>query len=330
MNSSDAAPRVSVIVPVYNSEQYLARCLDSILNQSYDNVEIVAIDDGSQDGSGQILDAFASKYSGKLLVEHRPNAGAAAARNRGIDLARGEYLTFVDNDDWLDQDCLKVLVEAIVKSNADIVCSGYRRPYVDGEVQLEVVPCASDEWGRYVVAAAWAKLYRTEYVKDGGFRFLNTNIDEDLFFSLPALEQAEKVEVVAYCGYNWFNNESSVSNTSQRSSEGLQFEETMSAILKELKERQLSVTDQVKHYFVRLVAWFLLYTCKADGPNLSVRNLNYYIEWLDRSIPDWRQDPFARIGHPTGDAKLNQLAVWLFVKHPSVFSLALRAYRKVG
>lgn len=323
-------PLVSVLVPVYNAERYLARCLDSILGQTYGNVEVVAIDDGSRDGSPALLDEYAARFGSLVLVEHRANGGAAAARNRAIELAHGEYLAFADNDDWLDPDFVERLMGVALKTGAEVVCSGYRRPDSQGKVLLEAVPQPGDEWGRYVVEAAWAKLYHTDYVRGHGFTFLDTNIDEDLYFSLPAIELARHVEVVPYCGYNWFYNTESVSNTSQRSSEGLRFEETLDAILAMMGERGVVMTDILRHYFVRLVAWFLLYTCRGDGAGRSRENLAHYVAWLDRNIADWRREPFARVGHPTGDAAANQLAVWLFARHPRLFALALAGYRRVG
>ena len=324
------ALKVSVVLPVYNAEEYLSRCLDSLLGQTYENVEVVAIDDGSADGSPSILDDYAARHPGRVVVEHRPNGGAAAARNRGIELCSGEYLTFVDNDDWLDPDFVRTMAEVALSSGAEVVCCGYRRPDSEGRILLEAVPRPGDEWGRYVVEAAWAKLYRTDHVRRHGLTFLNTNIDEDLYFSLPAIELAERVEVVPSAGYNWFFNTGSVSNTSQRSSAGLLFEETLDAILAMMRERGIPMTDILRHYFVRLVAWFLLYTCRGDGRAMSERNLGHYAAWLDRNIEDWRHEPFARPGHPTGDALANRLAVWLFARHPRLFSLALGIYRAMG
>ena len=330
MNSEKTLGKISFVVPVYNSEAYIARCLDSILNQSYENVEAVCIDDGSSDGSAAILDDYLRRYPTKMIVEHRVNAGAAAARNRGIELSTGDYLTFVDNDDWLDADFAQALVGAAQKDDAEVVCSGYRRPNSEGKVILEAVPSPSDEWGPYVVEAAWAKLYRLDYVRRNGFMFLDTNIDEDLYFSLPAVELAERLVILPYCGYNWFYNEGSVSNTSQRSSKGLRFEETLDAILAMLGEKGIPVTPILQHYFVRLVTWFVLYTRKGDGAKRAQANLEHYRNWLDKNVFDWRKESFASPGHPTGDLLANRLAVWLFVRHPHVFSMALTMYGKVA
>ena len=329
MSFNIAMPKVSLLVPVYNSETYISRCLKSLLVQSHDNIEIICIDDGSSDGSPSILDDYSVRFPCKVRVFHQTNKGSAAARNLAIELATGDYLAFVDNDDWLDKDFVKTLLDVALKYNTDIVCSGYRRPDENGEITFETCPNSADEWGKYLVGAAWAKLFRTDYVREHKFVFLNTNIDEDLYFTLPAIELAQRVQVVSYCGYNWFINSASVSNTRQRHSDGLLFEETLNAIFDMLYKKQIKLTPILVHYFVRLVSWFLIYTSKEDGLARSRTNRDHYVKWLDRSVPNWRQEPYASPFHPTGDAIKNRLAVWLFARHPHLFSVFLDFYGKV-
>lgn len=330
MSFSFKNPLLSVIVPVFNSERYLKRCLDSVAAQSYKNIELVVIDDGSTDSSPEMLDQYAAASSLNMIVHHQPNAGAAHARNAGIEISSGDYITFLDNDDWLDQDFCCKLVQEALSSGADVVCSGYRRPDDRGVTGLEVVTHPNEEWAKYIVGAAWAKIYRAAFVKDGGYSFLDTNIDEDLYFTIPIIEQANRVSVLPYCGYNWFNNSGSVSNTSQKTSSGLMFEETITAILMECKRRGIPISAELEHYFIRLVVWFLLYTCRGDGSKTSLHNLRYYKCWLDKYIPNWRHDSYAQVGHPTGDGVSNRVAVWMFAKHPALFRIALAIYRKVS
>ena len=321
---------VSVIVPVYNAERYICRCLESILSQTYRNTEIICIDDGSVDASSALLDGYQVNHPEVVRVVHQQNSGVAAARNLGIQLARGMYLTFVDNDDWLDRDYIEVLVRSARLSDADIVCSGYRRPDIKGKVVCKVVPSSATEWGCYLVGAAWAKLYRTELVHDSGLSFLDTRIGEDLYFTLPAIELSEHVEVISYCGYNWFWNVESVSNTCHKSSTGLGFEDTLNKLLELMECKRVKLTPILIHWFVRLVVWFLLYTSRGDGSELSMQNLSCYIAWLDRNMPDWREDSYALPMRPTGDAVCNRIAVWLFARHPRLFSLVLGLYGRLG
>jgi glycosyltransferase involved in cell wall biosynthesis len=324
--TSSAQPLVSVLIPVYNAGSYLARCLDSALGQTYPAIELVVVDDGSTDSSPQLIDRYAARHDTLMVVEHQANAGAAAARNRAIELSHGAYVCFMDNDDWMDEDMVERLVEVCLREDADLACCGYRRPTDKGAVMLEAIPQAGQEWAPFLVEAAWAKLYRRELVVDHALRFLDTNIDEDLYFTLPATLHARRIAVVPHAGYNWFYNTASVSNTAQRSSTGLRFESTMDDILDDLARRGLARTPLVDHYFVRLVTWFVLYTRAGDGRRKARENLRHYRAWLDEHIEGWRRDPYARPGRPVGDALQNRLATWLFVRHSVVFGWALDAY----
>lgn len=321
---------VSFLLPVYNAERYLPRCLDSILVQTYQTIEIIAIDDGSKDSSGTILDTYAREYPDRFTVEHRPNGGVAAARNRAIEIAHGAYLCFIDNDDFVEPDYVETLVRHAEASGSQVVCGGFRRPDESGRIVQEVIPVPGTDWAPYTVEAAWAKIYRTEYVKEGGFTFLSTNIGEDLFFTLPAIASAKSVEVIPYVGYNWFFNTKSVSSTAHRSSKNLQFEFTLNSLATELEARSLTHAPLTEHYLVKLIAWFLLYTCRGDDASDVRANRIRYTRWLDEHLPSWRSDPRATPFKPSGESALNRFAVWLFVRHPLLFSVAQGAYRAAG
>ena len=113
--------KISVIIPVYNSCSYLGACINSIRNQSYENVEIILVDDGSTDGSEKVCDQFAEKDN-RIIVIHQKNSGTSVARNTGLRAASGDYIMFMDNDDyWNDTFCLEKIVEQLNESNADVL-----------------------------------------------------------------------------------------------------------------------------------------------------------------------------------------------------------------
>ena len=126
-------PQISLIIPVYNAESYLVRCIDSVLGQDYPNLEIVLINDGSTDNSGKICDEFAQKYS-NLRVFHIPNGGASLAREKGIEVARGEYLTFVDSDDYVAPNYVSTMYNLLKKYETRISACGVRRICENEEV----------------------------------------------------------------------------------------------------------------------------------------------------------------------------------------------------
>ena len=199
------APLVSVVVPVYNAEPYLRECLDSLFGQTLKEIEIIAVDDGSTDGSGKILDEFAARDR-RLKVIHQENAGVSAARNRGIKAARGRYLTFVDADDRIDRQALGYLCFEAERLQTDILLFNYaacenelyhRCPLLDELYRRFGDRAFSYAEGKdllyYVHGTAAGKFYRTRMLRARGLEYpLSTFIGEDLCFWAEALLAAER------------------------------------------------------------------------------------------------------------------------------------------
>ena len=124
---------ISVVVPVYNVEKYLERCVDSIIKQTYKNLDIILVDDGSQDNSGKICDKYKEKYN-NIQVIHQKNQGLSIARNNGLAIAEGNYITFIDSDDWIKKDMIESLFNAMHKYKADIASVAVYDVYDSGQV----------------------------------------------------------------------------------------------------------------------------------------------------------------------------------------------------
>lgn len=139
--------RLTVVVPVYNVENYLKKCLESIVNQTWHVDEIIIVDDGSTDGSGAIADAYEAKYK-NIKVVHQKNGGLSAARNTGIDKAQSEYITFVDSDDYVDRSMYKKLMENMLKEKADISIGGVWREEVGGRKSSVYPEGIFKVWGK--------------------------------------------------------------------------------------------------------------------------------------------------------------------------------------
>jgi glycosyltransferase involved in cell wall biosynthesis len=122
---------ISVIVPVYNVKEYLAKCLQSILEQTYKNIELICVDDGSTDGSGAICDEYAERDA-RVRVAHKVNGGVSSARNAGIELAQGDYIAFVDSDDWLDLDYFEQAVAILEREHPVSLLNNFVRDYGNG------------------------------------------------------------------------------------------------------------------------------------------------------------------------------------------------------
>ena len=145
---------ISIIVPVYNVEEYLRKCVDSLLSQTYRHIEIILVDDGSTDSSGEICDEYATR-SNRVRAIHTENRGLSAARNRGLEEAVSTYISFVDSDDWVEEEMYTTLLRNIVGSKADISCVGVKSDYNEGQDILkktdDVIECNTEEFLRVVI-----------------------------------------------------------------------------------------------------------------------------------------------------------------------------------
>ena len=217
-------PLISVIVPVYNVEKYIHRCVDSIINQTYTNLEIILIDDGSTDRSGKICDEYL-KVDSRVKVIHQENTGVGAARNTGLKYCRGEFITFVDSDDYISLDLIEVLFSKI--DDADYVSCGFSR--CDSEERIkyaflpaeEIVLTGKDTLYRHYTGYnerakiscfyVWGKLYRK--VLWIGNEFPEGLLFEDIYLMPYMHLQCKKVKFISYAGYYYREDPNSITNT---------------------------------------------------------------------------------------------------------------------
>lgn len=212
---------VSVVVPVYNVEKYLKKCIESILRQSYDNFELIIVDDGSTDSSGKICDEIKS-IDNRITVYHKENGGLSDARNYGIDRANGDYITFIDSDDYIHEDFLKTLVELVVKYNTDIS--------IVGSVALEegksvneintnkiIEKCMNTEEAlecmllrRGFGISAWSKLYKTDLFND--IRYPKGLLYEDTYTTPYVIDKCDKIAYNSQKMYYWVQRQDSITH----------------------------------------------------------------------------------------------------------------------
>lgn len=224
---------VSIIIPVYKVEKYLEQCLESVCSQTYQNLEIIIIDDESPDRSGLIADKFAEKDD-RIHVEHIKNRGAAGARNVGLDLCSGEYIMFVDSDDWLELNAVKIMMDAISKNQCDIVLCQYWDEFVNRSehhsFMYETGVKTSQEFAlgmihswEYIIN--WNKIYRKKVIE--GLRFLEGRCIDDEFFTYKAVIRAQKTILVEDYLYHYRMRKSSAmgnpANQKQRLTDQVDF-----------------------------------------------------------------------------------------------------------
>lgn len=203
---------ISVIVPVYNVEEYLVRSVDSILNQTYRNLEIILVDDGSTDMSGTMCDSF-KEQDERIKVIHKKNGGLSDARNAGLDIASGDYIGYVDSDDWIEPDMFELMVTNCEKYGADVAACRYSRAYRDFTVNestdlilhmtrdeaLETYIC--ENVTRPIYNSVWSKLFKADLVKD--YRFPVGKKSEDIMYTTRAFCNMNSCVYIDKALYNY-------------------------------------------------------------------------------------------------------------------------------
>lgn len=223
-------PIVSIIVPVYNTQEFLEECIESILGQTYKNIELILIDDGSTDSSGEICDRYKKKDE-RIQVIHKENGGNTSARKAGLALAKGKYVGFVDSDDWIDENMYEQLVGVMEESQVDMVCSGYC-VYPDGEKNVyevlsdgiytkgdnyeEVIQVligrVSDQRGG-LIHNLWCKMFKIMLIKEVmGTLDDNIQVGEDWLGVCKAVLRADSVRVMNKAFYHYRMNENSITH----------------------------------------------------------------------------------------------------------------------
>ncbi|MCR5617600.1 MAG: glycosyltransferase family 2 protein [Clostridiales bacterium] len=193
--------KVSVIIAVYNTERYLEKCLDSVMSQDYENIELVLVDDGSTDKSLEIMEGYRNRYPDRITVLRKENGGQASARNLALGKITGTYLTFMDSDDYIDPDYIRTLVTAAVENGSDAVISGQYKVTSEGVVKDTIsykVSGGRSPQRRLNIAG---KLYRTDYIREHNITFPEGKLYEDNSFNLLALFLSPKILVLPYEGY---------------------------------------------------------------------------------------------------------------------------------
>ena len=226
-------PKVSIIMPVYNAEKGLKRCIDSILAQEFSDFELIAVDDGSRDGSGSILDAYAAKDR-RVHPVHQTNGGVSNARNHGISLAKGDFLQFVDSDDYLPVDSTKTLVRVAEEHDADLVVAAFYRvvgTYLSVKYDIDSTDVMTQkEYASYLMnkpadfyyGVLWNKLYRRDIIRDHQVS-MDTSVNwcEDFIFNLEYMVHAASVYPIHVPMYYYVKTDGSLVNHAMKLSEAV-------------------------------------------------------------------------------------------------------------
>ena len=296
-------PKVSVIVPIYNVEKYLDRCMQSLLNQTLKEIEIILVDDGSPDNCPQLCDAYAKKDL-RIKVIHKQNAGLGFARNSGIDRANGEFIAFVDSDDYIETTMYENLYNEAIQSNSDAVFCGFKtetkkdiwedskeievRTEWNGnnvyEFMLDMVASAPyQKKERKYSMSVWHSIYKSSVIKNNNITFHSEReiLSEDIPFQIDFLKRAKKVVYLPIIGYYYCLNNTSLTASfkAEKFSKTILLFHLLSEKLKEIPKAQ----ERVDRFFIGYSRSHLTHLIQSNLKNKS--------EWLYKDLKEdiWNQ-----------------------------------------
>ena len=279
MNNRTTSPLISIIVPVYNVEPYLYKCIDSIINQTYKNLEIILVDDGSPDNCGVICDEYAQKDN-RIKVIHKTNGGLSDARNAGLNIAAGEWISFIDSDDWIEPTMYEVLLNLAQNFDSQISVGGVADEIYENGKIITVKTTNSIVSSPYVLSrtqamqkyflgswSAWDKIYRREIFDN--IRFPVGEINEDEAIVLQILENASNISYTNQVFYHYIKRPESITTTSFHPKK-LAWYYHCKANLSFIKENYPSLTEYAeKRYFSSILFFLIMISRENDQSQYS-------------------------------------------------------------
>ena len=264
--------KISVIIPVYKVENELKRCVDSVLNQTYKNLEILLIDDGSPDNCPKMCDEYA-EIDSRIRVIHKENGGLSDARNAGLEVAQGEYIAFIDSDDWVEDDYIEILYTNAIKEKADISIIGFTMVWDGGKIRRfsrdeEYYVFDREQAIRELLIQSkffcmvCQKLYKAYIFQN--IRFPVGKLYEDVAISMPTFLKAKKVVVSGKTKYNYYQRKTSIVN-SKFNEEKLYYLECCRDIIAYSDSNSKLYDAEAHTFYLRALMTFVLQIYKADN-----------------------------------------------------------------
>lgn len=310
--------KISVIIPVYNVKPYLERCIESVRIQTYTNLEIIIIDDGSTDGSEKLCDEYALKDD-RVLVFHQKNSGQAAARNLGIDHATGEWIAFLDSDDWIEPEMYEVLLHTALVNNVEISsclsrnCTTFQETVVlkdDGEVSvLDLDRIIEGLYTQKVRFELWDKLWKSSLI--GEIRLKKGQLGEEVYFDRVLFLRANKMAVINRTLHNYLVSRAGNTNSSFKIARLCIFEE-FDTFIKELNEKSKEDLANIMNCLAMDYAINIFTRAVQSNQDSAVK------DFLREKARE-----YYKISNNCRKRRLkSKIAAWLFNINPGIYLLA--------
>ncbi|MCI8273610.1 MAG: glycosyltransferase [Clostridia bacterium] len=293
--------KLSIVAAVYNLEKYLPRCLDSLVNQTLQEIEILCVNDGSTDSAPQIIEDYQKRYPDKIKVFHKQNGGEFTTRNYGLERAIGEYVTFVDTDDYVEPNWAEKLYNAAKENDADLAVCGFERidlktNKVVARNMINFGNSVKDDCILFVNPAPWNKVYRREKIKD--LRFLEFRGFNDTMFLASCYTIINKIAFVPDILYHYYLRYDSQIHTINE-----QDVKNLKKYLLEVKELYIKSKKYEEMKYILDTFAFLhlgtsvMYRISYDKTVNMNQMLKETIKYLDENFSNWRKSPFLKLGY---------------------------------
>mgnify|MGYP003371968625 FL=1 len=304
--------KVSIIIPVYNVEKYLRRCLKSVVRQTFEEYEIICVNDCSPDNSQNIIDEYVKKYP-KLIKSfiNEKNKGLGKTREVGINNSLGQYVMFVDSDDYVTHDYVETYYNAIKKGNLDVVIGGYTR---DCEGKLKKHFAKHSVWSIATYPIACAKMYKKDFLLENKIKFSEIRCGEDIYFSMSLYCANPNYEVIDYCGYHYYYNKESITGSMNYEKNHEKFivsifnEFMGNQDIYDLEKEKRTVIEYV--YIANMVNALITYG-HGGGIRRMKEKYEYWIKDMKKRFPQYRKNPYVGILKPKGQTWKIKLGVGL-------------------
>lgn len=282
--------KISVVIPIYNIKDYIHKCIESILNQTFTDFELLLIDDGSSDGSQIICDEYQLKDN-RITVIHKKNGGLSSARNTGIKKAKGKYICFIDGDDYIDNDMLEIMYEYTIRENADIVEVGSRWIYPNKTLEYcvkDTIVCdnftALEMYleSRCFTAVAWNKLYRLSLFED--IKYPEGCLHEDIGTTYKLLYKAKNLVSINQVKYNYIQRNTSISYMKFTKSHlvALEFWEKIYNFIKDINHKKL-----ISRCYISFIYFALGWYVRAVKSGVKDKEI---LEYITRLVKHYSKD----------------------------------------
>lgn len=291
-------PEISVIMSVYNVEPYIRGTLDSVFGQTFDSFELIVIEDGSTDGTGNILHKYLEQYSEKMRVVFQENQGQGSSRNTALDMAKGKYVVFVDGDDTIEVNYLQTLYDTAEGSQSDVVICGYQKVDSKGKVIEKVSPKKEQDLFFLVRSlGCCGKMIRMDFLRQYNIKFASDKYYEDVSFSFLSSYMCEKISIIPYSGYLYLQRRGSTM-TKKITLEKVPFGEIERSLQCILNRGKTNKIPLLEYGVMCFFTFFLFRVGRKNHVKIIGQLCDYMKHILFKYFPKFYNNSYLNLFHP--------------------------------